>query len=76
MSNRKVIRDTPFIIGSNLRVARMQKCLSQAALARQTGIGRPSIVMYEQGRHIPSVDKLITFSQTLEVSVDWLLGLR
>ncbi len=49
---------------------RREKKLSQQALARETGINRSLLSRLEQGAYAPSVDQLLSLSETLGFSLD------
>ena len=49
--------------------------LTQAELARRSGIDRGSISLYLSGRYRPKADKLIRLASALTVSPEWLLSL-
>ncbi len=51
--------------------------LSQAQLAKLTGIGRSTIESWTRSsiRHIPSLEALVITAEILQTSVDYLLGL-
>ena len=48
--------------------------MSQAELARETGIDRSSISLYLSGKYSPKGDKLYILANALNVSVAWLAG--
>jgi transcriptional regulator with XRE-family HTH domain len=48
--------------------------LTQAELARRSGIDRSSISLYLSGRYCPKADKLLRLAQALGVSPQWLSG--
>ena len=48
--------------------------MSQAELARETGIDRSSISLYLSGKYSPKGDKLYILANVLNVSVAWLAG--
>ena len=48
--------------------------LTQAELARASGIDRGSISLYLSGRYRPKADKLLRLSAALGVSAEWLSG--
>ncbi len=58
----------PARLGSRLRFLRLEAGLTQAELARRTGIHRPNIARVEAGRHIPSVDTLYRLAEAIGVS--------
>lgn len=50
--------------------------LTQAELARRSGIDRGSISLYLSGRYRPKADKLIRLAAALSVSPEWLSGVE
>ena len=46
-----------------------------SAMAGVTGISRPTLTFWYNGERTPDAKKLITLSQTLGISIDYLLGL-
>lgn len=62
--------------GERLNMVLYEQELSQADLDKRTGIGRANISRYVCNKQMPTVDSLITICKTLNVSADWLLGLR
>ena len=50
------------------------KKISQAELARQTGIDKSSISLYISGKYAPKGDKLYRLATALNVSAAWLSG--
>lgn len=49
--------------------------ISQAELARLSGIDRGSISLYLSGRYHPKADKLLRLAEALKVSPQWLSGI-
>ena len=62
--------------GERLNTVLYEQELSQADLDKRTGIGRANIRRYVCNKQMPTVDSLIAICKTLNVSADWLLGLR
>lgn len=62
------------IIADRLRMARFGRGLSQARLAKLSGVNINSIFIYEAGKTIPGMLNLIALADALEVSLDWLCG--
>ena len=54
-------------LGARLRELRMAAGLTQAELARRTGIHRPNIARVEAGRHTPSLDTLSRLATAIGV---------
>ena len=57
-----------------LKKTREARGLSQAELAKKTGLQPAAISHFETGNRSPSFDNLRKLSDALEVSVDYLLG--
>ena len=57
-----------------LRLVRESRGLSQADLAKKTGLQPAAISHFETGQRSPSFDNLRKLSDALNVSVDYLLG--
>jgi DNA-binding XRE family transcriptional regulator len=55
-------------LGARLRHLRLQAGLTQAELARRTGIHRPNIARVEAGRHTPSLETLTRMASAIGVS--------
>jgi len=64
------------IIASRLREARKIAGLSQAQVARELGLHRPSISEAEAGNRKVSADELTKLAKIYDVSISWLLGER
>ena len=58
-----------------LRQLRLEKGLTQTALAKLLGISKSAISRYENGLRMPSEETLIDISRYFKVSVDYLLGI-
>jgi DNA-binding XRE family transcriptional regulator len=54
-------------LGERLRALRLAAGLTQAELARRTGIHRPNIARVEAGRHTPSLDTLNRLASAIGV---------
>lgn len=57
-----------------LKELRSQKGLSQAQLAKETGLSQSAIAYWETGKRIPNAQAIIILSRYFEVSTDYLLG--
>ena len=53
---------------------RQRKHLTQAELARQLNVSNTTISNYENGVHLPDVDKVIALANYFHVTTDYLLG--
>ena len=60
----------------NIKNLRKELGLTQTELANKIYINKSMISAYEKGTRMPSLDALISLSETLNVSIDFLLGLQ
>ena len=60
-------------IGKRIRKARKEKGLSQLELAEATGLSVPFISNVENGKQTMNIKALISISDALGVSADWIL---
>ena len=68
------IRIDSTIVASRLRIARENKALSKTEVAKALNIATSSMTYYEQGKAIPSIDKLYALADYYGVTMDWLCG--
>ena len=61
-------------LGARLRELRVAAGLTQAELARRTGIHRPNIARVEAGRHTPSLDTLARLASAIGVPTTTVLA--
>jgi DNA-binding XRE family transcriptional regulator len=61
-------------LGARLRELRLAAGLTQAELARRTGIHRPNIARVEAGRHTPSLETLTRLATAIGVSATRVLS--
>jgi len=61
-------------LGEHIMLLRKQKGLSQAALGKQIGTSGDIIGRYERNIMIPSIEVIIKISDSLGVSIDYLVG--
>jgi len=61
-------------LGQRLRALRIAAGLTQAELARRTGIHRPNIARVEAGRHTPSLETLARLATAIGVSTTRVLS--
>lgn len=61
-------------LGARLRALRLEAGLTQAELARRTGIHRPNIARVEAGRHTPSLETLSRLASAIGVSTTRVLA--
>ncbi|NCA67150.1 MAG: XRE family transcriptional regulator [Clostridia bacterium] len=60
----------------NLIIARKKKELTQKQMAEKLGIAESCYAHWEQGRNEPGIDMLLELCSILEISSDYLLGLK
>lgn len=70
----KPVRIDSTIVASRLKIARENKNLSKADVAKTLNIASSSMTYYENGQAIPSIDKLYAFADFYGVTMDWLCG--
>lgn len=68
------MKDYRLIIAERIKNARSTIEMSQAALARKTGIFQSTICRIEKGERLPSVPQIILLADALNVSADYILG--
>lgn len=61
-------------LGARIRALRLAAGLTQAELARRTGIHRPNIARVEAGRHTPSLETLARLAAAIGVPTTRVLG--
>ena len=57
-----------------LKELRLEKGLSQIQLAKETGLGKSAIGLWELGQCIPNAVAIITLAKYFNVTTDYLLG--
>jgi len=62
------------MFADRLRLLRLTRRLSQAAVARALGVTPATISAYENRRQEPSLDKLVRLATFFDVTVDYLCG--
>lgn len=58
---------------STIRKKRIEKCMSQAELAKAMGVAQNTISCWEIGKRHPSIPKLVRLAEILECSVSELV---
>ena len=59
-----------------IKELRLEKNLSQQALAKQIGYKQPAVAKWEAGLQIPIISVAIAYANFLNISIDFLLGLE
>lgn len=62
-------------LGDVLTELRKDKSLTQRQLAKQFNIAGATISSYETGAHQPTIDVLVQYAKTFDVTTDYILGL-
>ena len=62
------------IFAERLKEARLAAGLTRPKLAEKSGVAKNSIFQYEHGMFMPSLAVAIILAETLDVSLDWLVG--
>ena len=68
------VRIDSTIVAIRLRIARENKGRSKVEVAKALNITTSSMTYYEQGKAIPSIDKLYALADYYGVTMDWLCG--
>ena len=68
------VRIDSTIVASRLKMTRENKDLSNIEVAKDLNIATSSMTYYEQGKAIPSIDKLYALADYYGVTMDWLCG--
>ena len=58
-----------------IKQLRNEKGLSQRHLAERVGIDKSTVALYESGKRLPSLSRLVSLSYALGVTTDFLLGI-
>lgn len=66
-------QDLRHAFGARLKELRKQKGLTQKALANQLAIRFSHLNKYENGMHIPPIEKLIQLAEIFNVTLDYLV---
>ncbi|MDP6706787.1 MAG: helix-turn-helix transcriptional regulator [Alphaproteobacteria bacterium] len=71
-------RETGRLFRANLKEAMAEAGLSQSALARRVGVDRSTLsqLLSAESDRLPRADTVAAMAAALQVSLDWLLGLR
>lgn len=61
--------------GERLKELRLEKGLGQVALAKELGVGKSVISLWENGQCEPTLGNLIRLAKYFDVSIDYLAGM-
>ena len=64
------------LIGKRIKEIRKKKRLSQTGLAEKLDTQQASIWRWETGRNLPDVYNLIKLAKELDVSLDYIVGIK
>ncbi len=57
------------VLGKKIKKLRLERSLSQIALAKRAGVSQPYIVALEKGRENPTLHTLMKLAKALKVTV-------
>ena len=60
----------------NLKLLRQEQNIGQVELAKQLGVSKGIISLWENGLREPNMSSLISLSKFFNVSIDYLVGLE
>lgn len=60
-------------IGKRIKALRTRRGLTQADFARLVGVSRPTVISWERGVTVPVLYTLKRLSDTLGVTLEWLM---
>lgn len=60
----------------NLKFLRQEKGIGQIELAKQIGVSKGIISLWENGLREPNMSSLIALANFFEISIDYLVGLE
>ena len=63
-------------VSGRIRAARKSAGFTQEALAEAVGVSRTAVAKWENGECLPDIENLITLTEVLSVSADYLLDVR
>lgn len=61
-------------VGTNIAKFRKEKKLTQEELACKINVSPKTISSYENNRNLPTIETLLLLSQTLDISIDEIIG--
>ncbi len=62
--------------GETLKELRMASGLGQVALAKELGVSKGIISLWENGLREPTMSNLVALSEYFDISIDELIGLK
>lgn len=70
-----ITRDGSSVLANRIQEQRMVRDMTQAEVAREIGITKSSLSLYENGKNIPPADVVRKLAELYYVSADYLLGI-
>ena len=64
------------VFGENLKTLRIEKGVGQVELAKELGVSKGIISLWENGLREPNMSSLIVIAKYFKVSIDFLVGLE
>ncbi len=64
------------VFGENLKALRLEQGIGQVELAKQIGVSKGIISLWENGLREPTLSSLVRLAQFFGVSIDYLAGLE
>ena len=62
--------------GQRLKQLRQEKGIGQIALAKELGVGKSIVSLWEKDECEPTLSKLVSLAKFFNVSIDYLAGLE
>ena len=62
--------------GQRLKQLRQEKGIGQVALAKELGVGKSIVSLWEKDECEPTLSKLVSLAKFFNVSIDYLAGLE
>lgn len=76
MELSQVNKDTYEVFRERLKILRKEKGYTQEKMAQLLNMGQSSYAKWENGRTEPTLKSIIELSKILDISTDYLLGVR
>lgn len=65
-----------YSMGNRLLIARLRKGIKQREISKDLGVAQSSYSEMENGKREITITQLFTLANSLDVSIEWLLGLE
>lgn len=76
MEMSQVNKDTYEVFRERIRILRKKRGFTQEKMAQLLNMGQSSYAKWENGRTEPTLKSIIELSKILDISTDYLLGVR